>query len=191
VLSVDWLAGTEREREREKSRQGRRAEGEERERRKARLCVLQPILELRHRSLYTRLHSTRTHTTILFFDPCHDLFALCQSFQLTKGGENPPVGEESERDIKRGERPLIDNASRLVTSHMPLISSPPQESILTWSTWFPHPCPSHKVRKEGSHRERPCTLPSRSSCHIYHIGPCSRYPRESLAATLYMMMVGF
>ena len=34
------------------------------------------------------------------------------------------------------------------------LSHPPQESRLTWSTWFPHPCPSHQVRKEGSRRER-------------------------------------
>jgi hypothetical protein len=121
--------------------------------------------------------STRTHTTILLFDLCHDLSALCQSFSIDKGERI--VGEDSERDIKRGERPLIDNASRLVTSHTPLISSPPQDSMLTWSTWFPHPCPSYQVRKEGSHRKRP-TLPSRSSCHIYRIGPCSRYPRVAL-----------
>ena len=130
-----------------------------------------------HNHSTTKLHSTRTLTTILFFDFCHDLSTLCQSFQLARGER---VGEESERDIKRGERPLIDNASRSHRIH-PLISSPPQESILTWSTWFPHPCPSHKVRKEGSHLERPCTVPSRLSFHIYHIVPCSRHRRVSLA----------
>lgn len=106
-LGVDWLAGVERGggRERERSRQGWR--GEERERSKACLCVLQPlaILELRHRSRstdcsrYSKLHSTRTHTTILFFDPCHDLSALCQSFQLAKEGRH---SEKTARGTSRG-----------------------------------------------------------------------------------------
>lgn len=39
--------------------------------------------------------------------------------------------------------------------------------MLTWSTWFPHPCPSYQVRKEGNHGEQPVPyLPGRLATFI-------------------------
>ena len=174
-----WLAGWGGEGG-EKGREGWR--GDRGREAKSVCVVLQPIVELRHLS---RSHnhctlcyiSTRTHTTILLFDPCHDLSALCQSFSIDEGRED---NRRRRREGHQEGQPLIDNASRLVTSHTPtyLITSPGKHTHLV--SVVPTSLSEVPSKKRGESSETACTLPSRSSCRNYHIGPCSRYPRELL-----------
>lgn len=87
--AVDWLAVMERGEGQRERQTGMERGVEARERIKACWCVLQPNRRITASLALTItllvLHSTRTHTTILFFDSCHDLSTHCQSFQSTKG----------------------------------------------------------------------------------------------------------
>jgi hypothetical protein len=97
-------------------------------------------------------------------------------YQLTRGEDN----RRRRREGHQEGQPLIDNASRLVTSHTPtyLITSPGKHTHLV--NVVPTSLSEVPSKKRGESSGTACTLPSRSSCHIYHIAPCSRYPRVSL-----------